>query len=68
MTTQTEQDMEEPEIETQSIVDFANMDFQTGQIIPSATQEEILFSTEIESATLLEELHTNILSLAFFLI
>lgn len=37
--------MEEPEIETQSIVDFANMDFQTGQIIPSATQEEILFST-----------------------
>ena len=40
--------MEEPEIETQSIVDFANMDFQTGQIIPSATQEEILFSTSPE--------------------
>ena len=33
--------MDNPEIETQSIVDFANMDFQTGQIIPSATQEEI---------------------------
>ena len=40
--------MENPEIETQSIVDFANMDFQTGQIIPSATQEEILFSTRPE--------------------
>ena len=40
--------MDEPEIETQSIVDFANMDFQTGQIIPSATQEEILFSTRPE--------------------
>ena len=40
--------MDEPEIKTQSIVDFANMDFQTGQIIPSATQEEILFSTRPE--------------------
>ena len=40
--------MDTPEIETQSIVDFANMDFQTGQIIPSATQEEILFSTRPE--------------------
>ena len=40
--------MDDPEIETQSIVDFANMDFQTGQIIPSATQEEILFSTRPE--------------------
>ncbi len=40
--------MDKPEIETQSIVDFANMDFQTGQIIPSATQEEILFSTRPE--------------------
>jgi hypothetical protein len=42
------QSMETPEIETQSIVDFANMDFQTGQIIPSATQEEILFSIRPE--------------------
>ena len=40
--------MDSPEIEKQSIVDFANMDFQTGQIIPSATQEEILFSTRPE--------------------
>ena len=40
--------MDEPEIETQSIIDFANMDFQTGQIIPSGTQEEILFSTRPE--------------------
>ena len=40
--------MENPEIITQSIVDFANMDFQTGQIIPSATQEEILFSIRPE--------------------
>ena len=40
--------METPEIITQSIVDFANMDFQTGQIIPSATQEEILFSIRPE--------------------
>ena len=40
--------MDTPEIETQSIVDFANMDLQTGQIIPSATQEEILFSTRPE--------------------
>ncbi len=40
--------MDKPDIETQSIVDFANMDFQTGQIIPSATQEEILFSTRPE--------------------
>ena len=40
--------MDTPEIETQSILDFANMDFQTGQIIPSATQEEILFSTRPE--------------------
>ena len=40
--------MDTPEIETQSIVDFANMDLQTGQIIPSATQEEILFSIRPE--------------------
>lgn len=40
--------MEDPEIETQSIVDFANMDLQTGQIIPSATQEEVLFSIRPE--------------------
>ncbi len=40
--------MDNPEIITQSIIDFANMDFQTGQIIPSATQEEILFSTRPE--------------------
>ena len=40
--------MENPEIVTQSIVDFANMDLQTGQIIPSATQEEILFSIRPE--------------------
>jgi hypothetical protein len=40
--------MDTPEIETQSIIDFANMDLQTGQIIPSATQEEILFSTRPE--------------------
>ena len=40
--------MEEPPIPTQSIVDFANMDLQTGQIIPSGTQEEILFSIRPE--------------------
>ena len=36
-------DMDNPEIETQSIVNFANKNFQTGEIIPSATQEEVLF-------------------------
>ena len=40
--------MDNPEIITQSIIDFANMDLQTGQIIPSATQEEILFSIRPE--------------------
>jgi hypothetical protein len=40
--------MENEDNFTQSIIDFANMDFQTGQIIPSATQEEILFSIRPE--------------------
>ena len=36
-------DMDNPKIKTQSIVNFANRNFQTGDIIPSATQEEVLF-------------------------
>ena len=40
--------MDEPQIETQSIVDFAKMDFQVRQNIPSVTQEESLFSTRPE--------------------
>ena len=36
-------DMDNPGIKTQSIVNFANRNFQTGKIIPSATQEEVLF-------------------------
>ena len=45
-----ESSMENPNIdyETQGFVDFANRDLQTGQIIPSATQEEILFSIRPE--------------------
>ena len=36
-------DMDNPEIETQSLVNFANKNFQTGEILSSATQEEVLF-------------------------
>ena len=36
-------DMNNPEIKTQSLVNFANRNFQTGQILSSATQEEVLF-------------------------
>ena len=35
--------MDKPEIGTQSIVDFANMDFQTGQIIPFHTRRNFIF-------------------------
>ena len=35
--------MDNTEIPTQSLVNFANRNFQTGKIIPSATQEEVLF-------------------------
>ena len=41
-------DMDNPEIKTQSLVNFANRNFQTGKIIPSATQEEILFCVRPE--------------------
>lgn len=41
-------DMDNPEITTQSIVNFANKNFQTGEIIPSATQEEVLFCVRPE--------------------
>ena len=40
--------MDNPEITTQSLVNFANRNFQTGKIIPSATQEEILFCVRPE--------------------
>ena len=41
-------DMDNPEIITQSIVNFANRNFQTGQILASATQEEVLFCVRPE--------------------
>ena len=41
-------DMDNPGIFTQSLVNFANRNFQTGKIIPSATQEEILFCVRPE--------------------
>ena len=41
-------DMDNPGIKTQSLVNFANRNFQTGQIIPSATQEEVLFCVRPE--------------------
>ena len=40
--------MDNPGIFTQSIVNFANRNFQTGKIIPSTTQEEILFFVRTE--------------------
>ena len=41
-------DMDNPGITTQSLVNFANRNFQTGHIIPSATQEEVLFCVRPE--------------------
>ena len=41
-------DMDNPGIPTQSLVNFANRSFQTGRIIPSATQEEVLFCVRPE--------------------
>ena len=41
-------DVDNPGIFTQSLVNFANRNFQTGKIIPSATQEEILFCVRPE--------------------
>ena len=41
-------DMNNPGIDTQSLVNFANRNFQTGKIIPSATQEEVLFCVRPE--------------------
>ena len=41
-------DMDNPGISTQSLVNFANRNFQTGKIIPSATQEEVLFCVRPE--------------------
>jgi len=41
-------DMDNTEIPTQSFVNFANRNFQTGKIIPSATQEEVLFCVRPE--------------------
>ena len=41
-------DMNNPGITTQSLVNFANRNFQTGKIIPSATQEEVLFCVRPE--------------------
>ena len=41
-------DMDNPGIYTQSLVNFANRNFQTGKIIPSATQEEVLFCVRPE--------------------
>ena len=40
--------MDNPGITTQSLVNFANRNFQTGKIIPSATQEEVLFCVRPE--------------------
>ena len=40
-------DMDNPGIFTQSLVNFANRNFQTGKSIPSATQEEILFCVRL---------------------
>ena len=40
--------MDNPGILTQSLVNFANRSFQTGSIIPSATQEEVLFCVRPE--------------------
>ena len=36
-------DMDNTEISIQSFVNFANRKFQSGKIIPTATQEEVLF-------------------------
>ena len=44
-------DMDNPGITTQSIVNFANRNFQTGSIIPSCTQEEVLFNVRPELYT-----------------
>ena len=41
-------DMDNPGIPTQSLVNFANRNFQTGSIIPSCTQEEVLFCVRPE--------------------
>ena len=41
-------DMNNPEIITQSLVNFANRNFQTGEILASATQEEVLFCVRPE--------------------
>ena len=41
-------DMDNTGITTQSLVNFANRNFQTGKIIPSATQEEVLFCVRPE--------------------
>ena len=41
-------DMDNTEIITQSLVNFANRNFQSGKIMPSATQEEVLFCVRPE--------------------
>ena len=41
-------DMDNPGISTQSLVNFANRNFQTGRIIASCTQEEVLFCVRPE--------------------
>ena len=40
--------MDNTEITTQSLVNFANRNFQSGKIMPSATQEEVLFCVRPE--------------------
>ena len=40
--------MNNPGIDTQSLVNSANRNFQIGKIIPSATQEEVLFCVRPE--------------------
>lgn len=44
-------DMDNPGIITQNIVNFANRNFQTRKIIPSCTQEEVLFCVKPELYT-----------------
>ena len=43
--------MNNPGIDTQSLVNSANRNFQIGKIIPSATQEEVLFCVRPELYT-----------------
>ena len=61
-------DMDNPEIETQSLVNFANKNFQTGEILSSATQEEVLFCISLLNifSYFLFFLHLIIRSLRFY--